>query len=227
MKEDHLEHACLDWLSGLGYTCLHGDEVSPGGALEARGRYSEVVLAPRLREAVSRLNPALSDGQVDQVVSRLASYGAQSTVDGNKEVYDWLRNGVPLEVIEADGRRTVLRVPVIDFAGANDLLAVRQFTVHGQKIRRPDIILFVNGLPLVVIELKNPADLNADYEAAYNQIQTYKADITQLFWFNLLNVVSDGTVARYGSLSAVCRATRAGGCWTARRSTRPSWSLKS
>ncbi|MDP2234679.1 MAG: type I restriction endonuclease subunit R, partial [Actinomycetota bacterium] len=111
-------------------------------------------------------------------------------------------NGVPLERIESDGRRTVMRVPVIDFEGDNDLLAVQQFAVHGQKIRRPDIVLFVNGLPLVVIELKNPADPNADYEKAYHQIQTYKADIPQLFAFNLLNVISDGTVARYGSLSA-------------------------
>ena len=96
----------------------------------------------------------------------------------------------------------MLRVPVIDFEGTNDLLAVQQFTVQGQKIRRPDLVLFVNGLPLVVIELKNPADPNADYEKAYNQIQTYKADIPQLFAYNLLNVISDGTVARYGSLSA-------------------------
>ena len=202
MNEDALEQACLNWLSGLGYACLHGDEVSPGGALEARERYSDVVLAPQLRQAVVRLNPALAGNQIDQVVAKLATYGAQSIVDGNKEVYDWLRNGVPLEQTEADGRRTVLRVPVIDFTGANDLLAVRQFTIHGQKIRRPDIVLFVNGLPLVVVELKNPADLNADYEAAYHQIQTYKADVPQLFYFNLLNVISDGTVARYGSLTA-------------------------
>ncbi|MEK5750083.1 type I restriction endonuclease, partial [Acinetobacter nosocomialis] len=86
-----------------------------------------------------------------------------SLVDGNREVYDWLRNGVPLERTASDGRREVLRIPVIDFIGDNDLLAVRQFTVQGAKLRRPDIVLFVNGLPLVVIELKNPADLNADH----------------------------------------------------------------
>jgi type I restriction enzyme R subunit len=202
LKEDHLESACLDWLRELGWTCVHGDEVSPGGAQDARARYSDVVLAPRLREAVVRLNPGLAAAEVDEAVDKLAGYGAQSLVDGNKEVYDWLRNGVPVQRVESDGRRTVLRVRVIDFAGGNDLLAVQQFTVHGLKVRRPDMVLFVNGLPLVVIELKNPADLNADIEAAWNQIQTYKADIPQLFWFNLLNVISDGTVARYGSLSA-------------------------
>ena len=202
MNENHLEEACLEWLAGLGYTCLHGDDVSPGGTYEARSRYSDVVMAPRLRDAITRLNPILGHAEVEQAVVRLADYGAQSIVDGNREIYDWLRNGVPMEWVESDGRRSVLRVPVIDFAGPNDLLAVRQFTIHGQKVRRPDIVLFVNGLPLVVIELKNPADLHADIQSAWNQIQTYKADIPQLFWFNLFNVISDGTVARYGSLTA-------------------------
>ncbi|MBS0456693.1 MAG: type I restriction endonuclease subunit R [Proteobacteria bacterium] len=202
MNENHLEDACMEWLAGLGWTCIHGDEVSPGAEPQARARYSEVVLTPRLREAVHRLSPELPATEVDAVVAKIASFGAQSLVDGNREMYDWLRNGVPLERIETDGRRSVLRVPAIDFDGRNDTLAVRQFTVHGQKIRRPDIVLFVNGLPLVVIELKNPADPNADYEKAYQQIQTYKADIPQLFACNLLNVLSDGTVARYGSLSA-------------------------
>lgn len=201
MNEDHLESACLEWLADLGWTCMHGDEVSPGDG-DARSRYSDVVLPQPLLRAVTRLNPGLSAAEADEAVGRFASYGAQSLVDGNKEVYDWLRNGVPVERIEVDGRRTVLRAQVIDWAGHNDLLAVRQFTVQGQKIRRPDIVLFVNGLPLVVIELKNPADLNADVESAYHQIQTYKADIPQLFWFNLLNVISDGTVARYGSVTA-------------------------
>lgn len=203
MKENHLEEVCLDWLQGLGWTCMHGEALAPGGSEAARERWSEVVLAPRLREAVARLNPGMAGAEIDVAVARLSSYGAQSLVDGNRELYDWLRNGVPVERTERDGHRSVLRVRAIDFEeGKNELLAVQQFTVQGQKLRRPDIVLFVNGLPLVVIELKNPADLNADFESAYNQIQTYKADIPQLFWFNLFNVISDGTVARYGSISA-------------------------
>lgn len=181
---------------------MEGDTVSPCGAEEARTHYSDVVLVSRLRDAIVRLNPTLTAAEADEAVAKLAGYGAQSLVDGNREVYDWLRNGVPVERIEATGHRTVLRAAVIDVEGENDLLAVQQFTVHGQKVRRPDIVLFVNGLPLVVIELKNPADLNADIESAWNQIQTYKADIPQLFYFNLLNVISDGTVARYGALTA-------------------------
>lgn len=202
ISEGHVEQAMLDWLAGLGYTAVHGDDLSPGGQHEARRRYSDVVLTPRLRVAVVSLNPNLSEKEVDQAVALVAGYGSQSVVDGNKEVYDWLRNGVPIDRVEPDGRRTIVRARVLDFEGDNDLLAVQQLTVHGQKIRRPDIVLFINGLPLVVVELKNPADINADIEAAYNQIQTYKADIPQLFFFNLLNVISDGTVARYGSLTA-------------------------
>lgn len=202
MNENDLEIACLDWLERLGYTCLAGESVSPGGESEARGRYSEVVLAPRLRDAVVRLNEGLTGDEVEETVTKLALYGAQSLVDGNREVYDWLRNGVPIERVASEGHRNVIRVRVIDFAGENDLLAVRQLTVHGQKIRRPDIVLYINGLPLVVIELKNPADLNADIESAYRQIQNYKTDIPQLFYFNLLSVISDGSVARYGSLTA-------------------------
>ncbi len=131
MKEDHLESACMDWLAQLGWTCLHGDEVSPGGMQCDRARYADVVLASRLREAAVRLNPGLTAAEIDEAVDKLSGYGAQSLVDGNKEVYDWLRNGVPVQRIEADGTRAVLRVRVIDFDGDNDLLAVRQFTVHG------------------------------------------------------------------------------------------------
>lgn len=202
MKENHLEQVCLEWLENLGFASLKADVVSPGGAEGSREKYSEVVLKNRLRDAIERLNSDISSTETDEAVTRLALYGAQSLVEGNKEVYDWMRNGVPVERIESDGTRSILRVQVIDFAGQNDLLAVQQFTVHGQQIRRPDIILFVNGLPLVVIELKNPADLNADILSAFNQIQNYKTDIPQLFYFNLLNIISDGVIARYGSLTA-------------------------
>ncbi|MDP3247961.1 MAG: type I restriction endonuclease subunit R [Polaromonas sp.] len=202
MTENHLEDACLEWLATHGYECLHGDDVSLGGDHQARVKFSEVVLAPRLRSAVVRLNPSLTAAEVEDAVARVATYSNQSVIDGNKELYDWVRNGVPITRIGPDGTPATLRAQVIDFVGANDLMAVRQLTVQGQKIRRPDIVIFVNGLPLVVIELKNPSVLNADIESAYNQIQTYKADIPQLFWFNLLNIISDGAVARYGSVTA-------------------------
>lgn len=202
MNENHLEYACLDWLAGLGWTCVNGELVSPGTEPEERSRYTEVVLVPRLRGAIERLNADLKPAEIEEALTKLTMYGSQSVVDANKEIYDWLRNGVPVDRVETDGRRTVIRAQTLDINGPNDLLAVRQFTVHGQKIRRPDIVLFVNGLPLVVIELKNPADINADIESAWNQIQTYKADIPQLFYYNLLSVISDGTVARYGSLTA-------------------------
>ena len=157
MLENHLEAACIAWLQGLGWTCMSGEGLAPGGEEHARERWSDVVLTPRLRGAVNRLNPGIKPAEADAVVAQLATYGAQSLVDGNREVYDWLRNGVPVERLEDDGRRTVMRARVIgDKAGDNDLLAVQQFTVQGAKVRRPDIVLFVNGLPLVVIELKNP-----------------------------------------------------------------------
>ena len=201
MTENHLEDACLEWLSAHGYQTLTGDDVSLGGSHEGRTKFSEVVLSDRLRSSIKTFNTDLSQIEIEEAVSKLAGYSNQSIIDANKEVYDWLRNGVPVSR-SIDGVPTTIRARVIDLEGGNDLLAVRQFTVHGQKVRRPDIVLFINGLPLVVIELKNPADINADIQSAYNQIQTYKADIPQLFWFNLLNIISDGTVARYGSLTA-------------------------
>lgn len=204
MLEDHLETACLDWLSSLGYTCLTGDDVSMGGEYEARTKYLEVILKPRLQGAVSKLNEGLSSSAVDEAVSKIAEYASQSLLEGNRELYDWIRNGVPVEVEDQEGHKSIIRVQVADFddPSSNDFLAVQQFTVHGEKVRRPDVVVFINGIPLVVIELKNPTTLNADIEAAYNQIQTYKNDIPQLFSYNLLSIISDGTVARYGSLTA-------------------------
>lgn len=202
MTENHLEELCFDWLAELGYECLMGDEVSPGGSEEDRARYSEVVLASRLQSALKRFNPAASSSELSEAFNKLAGYASQSLIEGNKTLYDWLRNGVPVERTDADGHRTNPRLTVIDPTAQNDFVALRQFTIHGQKVRRPDILLMVNGLPLVVIELKNPADLNADIESAFNQIDNYKVDIPQLFYYNLLNIISDGTLARYGSLTA-------------------------
>lgn len=204
MKEDDLETLTLEWLEGIGYTCLTGEDVSLGGSHEARTKYTEVVLRPYLEASISRLNPDVPAASRAAAVAKFTDYSNQSLIDGNREIYSWLRGGVPVEVTGSDGHRSIERLKIFDFDNwaNNDLLAVQQFTVHGQHIRRPDVVIFINGLPLVVIELKNPADENADIEAAYNQIQTYKSDIPQLFHFNLLNIVSDGVNARYGSLTA-------------------------
>lgn len=204
MIEEHLEALTLEWLSKLGYQCFTGDEVSLGGEYEARKKYSQVILRSRLEEAVERLNPALPASSRTAAVELLTGYSSQSLVDGNREIYGWLRGGVPVEVIEKDGHRSVQLARVIDYESPehNDLLAVSQFTVHGQKNHRPDIVLFINGLPVVVIELKNPADPYADIESAFNQIKTYQQNIPRLFDCNLLNVISDGVNACYGSVTA-------------------------
>lgn len=202
--ENDLEEICVDWLESQGYQYLHGDEISNEGAYQEREKFSEVVLKPRLTAAIEKLNPNANPEDLKQAVTKLVNYRSQSIVDGNQEVYGWLRNGVPIDVILKDGTPSTILIEVIDFKNPtnNDFLVVRQFTVHGKQVRRPDVIGFVNGLPLIVMELKNPTDINADIESAYNQIQDYKTSIPQLFYYNLLNVISDGTVARYGSLTA-------------------------
>lgn len=202
MNENDLEDLCFEWLDDMGYTCISGEEISPGAQQEEREHYSDVVLKGRLRTALNDLNTVSPVSEINQAHDKLCAYSSQSIVDGNKELYDWLRNGVPVDRTAEDGTRTVERIMAISLDGDNDYLAVRQLTIMGDKPRRPDLVIFVNGLPLVVIELKNPADLDADIDSAFNQIENYKLDIPQLFHFNLLNVISDGTVARYGSLTA-------------------------
>ncbi|EOW9288080.1 type I restriction endonuclease, partial [Vibrio cholerae] len=180
MNENDLEDACFTWLSDLGYEVLTGDDVSPGGGDQDREHYSDVVLSSRLRAALEKFNPTCTATEIDEAFNKVAGFSSQSLVDGNKALYDWLRNGVEVDRMGADGVPTVIRLKVFSPGRDNDFAAVRQFTIHGKKVRRPDVILMVNGIPLVVIELKNPADLNADIEAAYNQIQNYKHDIPKL-----------------------------------------------
>lgn len=132
MLEDHLESVTLEWLEGIGYTCLTGEDVSLGGSEEARSKYTEVVLCPRLETAIARLNPGIPAAAQAAAVSRLADYANQSVTDGNREVYGWIRGGVEVEVTGSDGHRSIERLKVIDFDNprSNDLLAVQQFTVH-------------------------------------------------------------------------------------------------
>ena len=203
MTENDLEHACIDWFRELGWEYSHGETISPGGFSPERAHYNEVVLAPRFRAALEALNPNLPTSAIDDAEKRVRQFAGQSLTEANRDLYVWLRDGIPVD-IEEDGHRRQVSVVVFDWTdiSRNDWLIVNQFTVKGSKTVRPDMVAFVNGLPLAVIELKNPADEKADVFAAFNQIQNYKNEIPQLFEPNVACVISDGTVARLGSISA-------------------------
>ncbi len=204
--ESELEEAALEWLGGLGYAVAHGAEIAPGEAKAERDDYHDVVLGRRLREALERRNPELSADVLDEAFRKLGRIEFPSLVLNNRAFHRMLIEGVTVEQRRDDGSIGGVQVRLVDFdePDDNDWLAVNQLTVvEGQHERRADIVLFVNGLPLAVIELKNPADENATIWSAFNQLQTYKNEIPSLFRFNELMVVSDGVEARVGSLTAI------------------------
>jgi type I restriction enzyme, R subunit len=207
VSEDAVEQAMLEWLASLGWATVHGSDISPPDARTSgleRDSYREVVLAGRLREAITRLNTHIPPGARDDALRRVLSPNVPGLVNANRQMHRWLVDGVPVE-FQKDGETRGDRVRLLDFAdvAANDWLAVNQFSVQGPKqTRRPDVLLFVNGLPLVLFELKNPGDEDADIWAAWNQLQTYQQDIPDLFHANVLQVISDGIQARMGSLTS-------------------------
>ena len=205
IAEAEVEDAALGWLAGLGYAVLRGPEIGPDGPAAERDSHGEVLLAGRLREALARLNPHLPAEALEEALRKLRQVETPSLIEENRRLHRYLVEGVPVELTREDGSIGGDAARLIDFADAeaNDWLAVNQFTViEGQNTRRADIVLFVNGLPLAVIELKNPGDENATLEGAFNQLQTYKSEIPSLFRTNAVLATSDGLQARLGSLTA-------------------------
>ena len=205
LTEALVESAALDWLSALGWQVLHGPDIAPDTPGAERVDYGAVALEPRLRSALVRLNPGAPASALDDALRRLTRPQGSTLEARNRAFHRMLVNGVEVEYREAGGRVRGDQVRVLDFddPAANDWLAVNQFTVtEDRNTRRPDIVLFVNGLPLVVIELKNPADEDATIWTAWRQIQTYKAELPTLFSMNEALVVSDGTEARVGTLTS-------------------------
>jgi len=205
LVEKDIELAALDWFQGLSYKILHGPHIAPGEPSAERAAFDEVVLAGRLREAIRRLNPAVPEEAREEALRKVLRVGTPSLTQTNRAFHRMLRNGVPVEYPRADGSIAGDDVRLVDFenVAANDWLAVNQFTViEGQQNRRPDIVIFVNGLPLGLIELKNAVDEDATIWSAYAQVQTYKAEIPSLLHYNALLVLSDGLEARIGSLTA-------------------------
>jgi type I restriction enzyme R subunit len=205
--ESVVEEAALGWLEALGYAVLHGPEIAVGmpGAERTDPNYRDVVLERLLRQALVRLNPGMPPEALKDAFRRLIRAEAPSLIERNRAAHRMLVDGVAVEYRRPDGSIAGAQARVIDFDApeANDWLAVNQFTVaEGQHTRRPDVVLFVNGLPLAVIELKNPADENATIWSAFQQLETYQAQIPALFTYNATLVVSDGVQARIGALGA-------------------------
>lgn len=205
--ESVVEDAALGWLESLGYSVLRGPDIAAGEPAAERSdpNYHDVVLEGRLRQALVRLNPDLPAEALKDAYRKLTRTDAPSLLERNRAVHRMLVDGVTVEYRRKDGSIAGAQARVIDFdkPDNNDWLAVNQFTVaEGQHTRRPDVVLFVNGLPLAVIELKNPADENATIWSAWQQFQTYQTQIPSLFATNAALVVSDGTEARIGALGA-------------------------
>jgi len=204
-NESTIEEAALSWFEGLGYEKRHGSEIAPGEPHAERESYDEVILSLRFQEAIYRINPAAPQEAIEEAIRKIQKWTAVDPVQSNRQIHQWLANGIEVEYRGADGRIRGELINLLDFQDPdnNDWLAVNQFTVtEGHYKRRPDIVIFVNGLPVALIELKNLSDEEATIWTAFNQIQTYKQELTKLFCFNALLAVSDGIQARLGSLTA-------------------------
>ncbi len=219
MTEDQLEQETLSWLADVGYTAVYGPDIAFDGNTPERSNYTQVVLVERLRNAINRLNPLLPLVAREDALQQVLNLDTPVLLAANRHFHRLLVNGVPVQY-QKDGETRGDFVRLIDWdspsnfpspqpspggrgSSLNEWLAINQFSIKGPKVtRRPDIILFINGLPLVLLELKNPADLTADVWKAFDQIQTYKEQIPDVFQYNEILVVSDGTEALMGSLSA-------------------------
>ncbi len=206
LNESHVEEATLEWLAELGYEVGHGPNLAPGEPTAERVSFADVVLVERLRNAISRLNPNIPEEAREEAIRKVLRVGGGfSLTQINRAFHRLLRDGVDVEYARSDGSIKGDKAKLVDFddVAANDWFVVNQFTViEGQHNRRPDILVFVNGLPLGLIELKNAADQDATIWSAYAQLQTYKAEVPSLLQYNAVLVLSDGLQARIGSLTA-------------------------
>ena len=205
LTEADVETAALSWLSSLGWQTAYGPDIAPDTPGAERTDFTQVVLEERLRDALLNLNPDLPPSALETGLRQLINPVGPTLEARNRSFHHALTRGVTVPVRRPDGTTSGEPAAVVDFENPanNDWLAVNQVTVkENQSTRRADIVLFLNGLPLGIIELKNPADENADVWEAWNQLQTYKAELSTLFSMNEVLMVSDGLHARVGTLTA-------------------------
>lgn len=206
ITEDHLEQATLGWFRELGYQTAFGPDIAPppDGIAPERDNYRQTILMERLQTRLRAINPAIPGMAIDDAIRQILAPNLPTVIQINRQFHRWLRDGVKVQYQRAN--ETVGdQVSLVDFSepARNDWLVVNQFSIKGpHHTRRPDIIVFLNGLPVAVLELKNPADEEADIWKAFDQLQTYKEQIPDLFNTNEILIISDGVTARMGSLTA-------------------------
>lgn len=204
ITEDQLEQLCLNWFTEIGYHYVNGYDIAPDGERPERTDYRQVVLFDRLLNQLQKINPHIPLDVLERVSQQIAKPESPVLIKSNHVFHRLLLEGVKVD-FKIDGEEKTDYVALLDFATVsnNQFLVVNQYTLAGSKgHRRPDVLVFINGLPLAVLELKNPADASADIWSAYQQLQTYKDEISDLFIFNAALIVSDGLHARVGSLTA-------------------------
>ncbi|MDU4910064.1 type I restriction endonuclease subunit R [Clostridium baratii] len=202
-REDHLEEAAIEILQELGYSYAFGPDIAYDGYSPERNNYKDVILEQRVKDALFSINRNLPEEALDEAYRKIITFNSPVLVDNNKDFHKLLVEGIDVSFTK-DGEIKTEKAYIIDFKNINknDFLAVNQFTIVEKEERRPDIIIFINGIPLVVIELKSATDENVGIEEAYNQIQTYKKDIPSLFNYNAFCILSDGINAKAGTITS-------------------------
>jgi type I restriction enzyme R subunit len=206
-NEDAYELQCLNWLQGIGWTWVKGPEIAHDGMMPERSSHKDILLVGRVEDAISRINPGTPKEVIRKVLQMLESPGGTDVLKANQQIHRWMTEGIAVKVRDESGDETTKLLWLIDFENTenNDWLAVNQYSVQVDAdagTRRPDIVLFLNGIPISVLELKNPSDLDTDIWQAFEQLQTYKAQISRLFYYNSVLMIADGADARMGSLTA-------------------------
>lgn len=201
--EEALELATLEILNELGYEPIKGPDISPGGEYPERESYSDVILQDRVKNALFKINRNLPQEALDEAYRQIIAFNSPSLEENNKHFHNLMVNGIDVSFKE-NGEDRTKKAYIMDFENIknNDFIAVNQFTVIEEENKRPDIVIFVNGIPLVVVELKSASDENVGIDEAYNQIQTYKKTIPSLFNYNAFCVLSDGINAKVGTLTS-------------------------
>ena len=204
INEEDVEFQCIRWFKELSFQYKNGYEISPEGENPERDDFRKVILEERLKSALLRINPDIPSQKINNSIIQIVNPNIPDLLNCNREIHSWLTKGLKISYMK-DDQEIGHQLKLIDFDNLenNDFLIVNQFEVKGDKrLRRPDVVVFVNGLPLSVIEFKNPADVKADVWSAFNQLQTYKDNIPKLFNTNVNLIISDGVEARVGSLTA-------------------------